>query len=120
MADISITVDSKGWEKYLHSADGRVREGLSWGIKRGALIIEREAKKLIAAGYFKHPTGRLMNSINIDLNYMSASIGPHVNYAIYVHNGTRYIKPHPFMTDTAAKFGHDVQKTIEDSIQERL
>lgn len=49
-------------------------------------------------------TGALMNSISTDITdgrfgSMSADIGPTVDYAIYVHEGTSKMAGRPFLTD---------------------
>lgn len=120
MSNIKITIDSAQFARYLAGLPGKVDKGIQRGVYRGALLIEREAKKLISRGYFKHPTGRLMNSISVDLYPLSAEISPHVYYAEFVHDGTRYIRPHPFMTDTAQNFESQVHDLIEESIQSSL
>lgn len=57
-----------------------------------AFGIERQAKK--AAPVL---TGRLRSSIMTDIGNMTARIKPHVNYAGFVHEGTRYMSARPFM-----------------------
>lgn len=42
-------------------------------------------------------TGRLRASINTSLGNLQATVAPHTNYAIFVHEGTRFIRGRPFM-----------------------
>lgn len=48
-------------------------------------------------------TGRLRSSINVsmggDFESAYADIGTNVEYALYVHEGTRYMEGRPFLTD---------------------
>ena len=71
-----------------------------------ALLAELHKNAVDDNFQFKTPrmlrTGRLSSSFSEGINLASAyklegSIGPKVNYAIFVHEGTRYIKPNPFM-----------------------
>lgn len=49
-------------------------------------------------------TGRLRSSIQTTAPFFengmpTVSVGTNVNYAIFVHNGTRYMRGRPFLTD---------------------
>lgn len=118
--EIKVTIDSKAYEKFLKSGDANVEKGLSRGILMAAFLIEREAKILTKSGYFKHPTGRLSNSITKTINPIRAEIGPHVNYAIYVHEGTKFIRARPFMTETEQSTHDEVNRIIEKEIESAL
>lgn len=82
---------------------------------------ERDTKKLIGQGYFKHPTGTLRASISnrvvgFGLN-ARAEISPSVYYGIYVHEGHRtrgggWVAPRPFFVDTLERY--DTEQTIND------
>lgn len=57
-----------------------------------AFDIERESKRVAPVD-----TGRLRASIFTSIGNLEARIKPNVNYAIYVHEGTRYMRARPFM-----------------------
>lgn len=42
-------------------------------------------------------TGLLRSSIRTDIGNLKAAVGPHTNYGIYVHEGTRRMAGRPFM-----------------------
>lgn len=85
----SIISRFKGFEEILVT---KLKEGVlgySYLVERGAKI------------FSPVDTGRLRSSIGVSLEVggggLSSFIQPTVNYAIYVHEGTRYMKGRPFM-----------------------
>ena len=61
-------------------------------IKKSAFLVERFAKRFTPV-----KTGRLRGSISADIRPTYATIQPHTNYAVFVHEGTRFISGRPFM-----------------------
>jgi HK97 gp10 family phage protein len=70
----------------------RVAFGMAIAIKKSAFLVERFAKKFTPVD-----TGRLRSSISADIYPTVATIQPHTNYAVFVHEGTRYMSGRPFM-----------------------
>lgn len=62
------------------------------GLEAYAFMVERGAK--ISAPV---DTGRMRASITTDIGNMRAVVAPHVDYAIFVHEGTKFMKGIPFM-----------------------
>lgn len=67
-------------------------KAIQQGIEEFAFVIERYAK-------ISSPidTGRLRSSIATDMGNLRARVAPHVKYALFVHDGTKYMKGRPFM-----------------------
>jgi phage gpG-like protein len=69
----------------------------------GALKRKNEAAATTVEGNVKRrtpvDTGRLRGSITHDSDESGFVVGTNVTYANFVHNGTRYIKPNPFLVD---------------------
>ncbi len=88
-------------------------------IKELAFLVERESKKVTPVD-----TGRLRASIGVSLRPMSATIAPHTSYAIYVHEGTRYMRARPYMfwgaRDATKGFEQKMSKELESHIQRRI
>lgn len=61
-------------------------------ISQFAFDVEREAKQVTPVD-----TGRLRASIFTSIGNLEARIQPNTNYAIFVHEGTRYMTARPFM-----------------------
>lgn len=110
--DISVTIDASKVTQYLGDLPPRLKNALSVGIKKSAFVIEGEAKKktprvfdAIGPG---PSSGILVGSIHTRLlGSLSAEVATRVKYAVYVHQGTRYMRARPFM-----KKGLDAAKNI--------
>lgn len=111
-----ITIKLKNFDKIqetLKKSPRKMGQELAVAIKKSALMIERESKKLTPVD-----TGRLRSSIVSDIRPMRATIAPHTDYAIFVHEGTRYMKSRPFMKEGVEKV--DVNKYFEQAIENTL
>lgn len=71
-----------------------------------------EIQKNVTRGVVPWRTGRLLQSFGegIRIGRLWGKIGPTVNYAIFVHEGTRHIKPNRFMNRIAEKSSPAIQK----------
>lgn len=112
MSKISVTVDSDRYKKFLKDAPEKIERIMQNVIYKGAFLIERESKMRAPVD-----TGRLRASISTDIRPMTATISTNTNYAVYVHDGTRYIKSNPFMKDGAASADQQIGAIIEDEIK---
>ena len=75
-------------------------------LEKFSFEIEAQSKKVTPVD-----TGRLRSSISTNIKKLSAIVGPHTDYALYVHQGHRtrgggYVMGRPFM-----KTGFEVAKT---------
>jgi len=61
-------------------------------IKKSAFLVEQFAKEVTPYRF-----GTLQRSIASDIYPTIATIAPHTNYAVFVHEGTRYMTGRPFM-----------------------
>ena len=90
-------------------------------IKELSFLIEREAKLVTPV-----KTGRLRASIGVrNLQPLGGEVSTNTHYAIYVHEGTRYMMGRPFMkmgaesalSDFNANFKKEVDKYLESKIK---
>jgi HK97 gp10 family phage protein len=107
----TITIDASKFKKFIADEPKKMAKILQNVIYKASLLVEREAK--IGAPV---DTGRLRASIATDIHPMKATIEPHVEYARYVHDGTRYMKARPFMKNAEQK----VSGMIEDIVLQEL
>ena len=88
-------------------------------IRELAFLIERESKKVTPVD-----TGRLRASIGVSLRRDSATIRPDTNYALFVHEGTKYLRARPFMlwgAETATEgFEQRLAKELETHIKVKI
>lgn len=62
---------------------------LDKAIKNSAFVVEGKAKNELGGVNGGWDTGRLASSIRPEFGVLRAEISPHVDYAIYLHEGTR-------------------------------
>ena len=96
MNNISITIDEKIVSRWLSTRPEKLKGAVSNIINKVTLLTERYAKILTPVD-----TGRLRSSISSQIRPMSSTVSTHTNYARYVHDGTRYMSPRPFMRQGA-------------------
>lgn len=94
MAGVSIRWNAAEEQRLLRSVSGPTGKYLA----RIAALIETAAK-----GFTPVDTGRLRSSITwvvlVDAKGLVAVISTNVVYAIWVHNGTRYVTGRPFLVN---------------------
>jgi HK97 gp10 family phage protein len=101
--------------KYVQNAMAGALEDIAWA---GALPIMNRAMELAPV-----KTGNLRRSIHIETTEKTptrcvASVGPHVDYAIYLEFGTRFMHPRPFMRPAFEETKADAQKAMVDAARE--
>ncbi len=110
MSKISLKIDATQFQKFLKDAPEKVSIALRNVIYKVTLLVERSAKQNTPVD-----TGRLRSSISTDIRPMSAKVETHTNYALYVHEGTRFISGRPFMRDAAREVSQQVEQiTFEE------
>lgn len=87
-----VETNAKQVAERVEGKQRKIKRGLSTAIHKAGLLVERHSKQLAPVR-----TGRLRASIQTTTLPMVATIMPTVNYAVYVHEGTRYMTGRPFM-----------------------
>lgn len=120
---MKITVETKPkWEELAERFKGfedillkKLREGL-WGY---GLLVERGSKMFSPVD-----TGRMRASIGTSMGIrgkgLETVIQPNVEYAIYVHEGTRYMRGRPFMKWGLDAYRREGDKLIEQKVKEAV
>lgn len=89
---------------------------LKSALDKAAALLENRAKREAPVD-----TGRLMRSISTaSEGPFRRSIGPHVNYAIYVHEGTRFQRANPFLTRSVSQVEGDVDRLFGAALERAL
>lgn len=112
MNNVSITIDASRFQRFLGEAPGKVGLALKNIISKVAFLVEREGKTRSPVD-----TGRLRASIATDLYPMTATVHTNTNYAIYVHDGTRFVRPRPFMSEAVGVVENEVEKIMTDELK---
>lgn len=117
--EINMSVDLGDTGKYLDRMPEKIKRSIGDALAKSAFLVERNAKMNAPVD-----TGRLRSSIITELTpsiYPTmAKITPFVNYAIFVHEGTRFIKANPFMTRAKDQSQGEVEKFFDDAIDDSL
>ncbi len=113
--NIGVTIDARSFNKWLKSAPEKVERAITNVISKASLLIERESKMRTPVD-----TGRLRSSIATDLMPLRAIIEPHVKYAIYVHEGTRFMTPRPFMFQGAEVAERQIPALVQGELKKLL
>lgn len=96
----------------------KVVEELGTAMSRALEAVGIEAES-DAARLCPVDTGRLRNSIThaVDEDDKSAIIGTNVEYAEYVHNGTRHQAAQPFLTDAVNQNADKYRRVVEAAMK---
>lgn len=62
-------------------------------------------------------TGRVLNDINNTVQGHQMQLGVNVEYAIYLHEGTRYIQPNRFLRDAIADNAEEYKSILQQELQ---
>lgn len=114
MISISIKGSSE-LQLYFKTRPQKIMEALSRGLKGAALLIERESKIVTPVD-----TGRLRGSIFSTIHQTYATVQPNTDYAIYVHEGTRFMSPRPFMAEGTQNAAKDIEDLFSNEIKKAL
>lgn len=115
MINVSVKVDTSKLDKYMGQLPPKIVSAISIAIRKSAFLVEREAKQEAPVD-----TGRLRASIYTDITPNVATISPYVNYAIYVHEGTRYIRANPFLNRASKNAEGGIQDFFDQEINNAI
>lgn len=112
MSNISVTIDSKKFDSWTRSAPAQIERALTAIIRKSTYLVERYAK-------IESPvdSGRLRASIFNIVSTTSASVSTNTNYAQFVHDGTRYITPNPFMLRAAEQLENELDGIVDSELK---
>lgn len=88
---------------------------LNTAIKKSAIKIQGESMRNAPV-----LTGRLRSSHTSLFENLKGIVQPNTDYAIYVHEGTRYMKARPFLFDAVQSEEQSVQGYFHDAVQNTL
>lgn len=109
----------KNTQQYFDRMPEKVKQSIGEALAKSAFTIERYAKMEAPVD-----TGRLRSAIITEMTpsrYPTrATITPFVNYAIFVHEGTRFIRANPFMERAKQRGESEVQQFFSDALDDGL
>ena len=112
---IEIKVNAEKVAKAFKQAPRNLGKNLGKALKDSAFTVERKSK--IIAPW---DTGLMSKSIRPEVKPLSAIIAPHVNYAVFVHEGTRFMAARPFMARGAKASERRIQGLFTEAVDNTL
>lgn len=96
----------------------RVRTGIAKAIRKSAFAIQASAQSALTTGWTRAlDTGRLRADTTVrEIGPMRATIYPTVFYAIFVHEGTRFMRRRPFMQVGVENARDTVRDIFKDEV----
>lgn len=116
MPNVTVKIDVRDALKRVDIAPDKVNKAIAIGMQKSAFLVERESKMSVN-DFRAIDTGRMLNSISSDVYPMEATIAPHVDYAIFVHDGTRFVTPRPFMEKGLERAEESFQDIFENELE---
>ena len=114
--DVKITIKNMDQIKraFRHSPQITTKH-LDRAIKKAILLIGRKSRQFTPVD-----TGRLRASHLEVFRPLHGETGTHVNYDIFVHEGTRYMPARPFMTQAVEQSDFEIQAVFKYEVQNAL
>lgn len=109
---VSVTFDTSGFRKWTGGLPPIFERALGNTISRMTALIERGGKLRAPVD-----TSRLRNSIASTRSMDEGEVRTHVHYAVYVHDGTRYMNPRPFLYDAATDAEGDLDAILDEELR---
>lgn len=116
MATVSIKIE--GLDKLkgaLLKSPRIVEDEVNRGIKRSVIALERTAKQ-------KSPidTGRMRTSHTTEFRNLRGELYPTTDYAIHVHEGTKFQRAQPWLAETATAETSNIEREMNNAVQKAL
>lgn len=114
---MSFDVKITGLKEFIAKIDNKddVKKALNTGIKKVVFFLEWEAKVFTPVD-----TWVLRNSYRQTYGDLTWKLFNIRNYWIFVHEGTRFIKSNPFLTNTVESAGKEVELIMNEEINAHL
>lgn len=114
----TFNIHIEGLDKFiaaLNQSPEIVKKYLNNAIRKSIIDIQSTAVPVTPID-----TGRLRSSYEIEFGDLRGSTGPTAEYAIYVHEGTRYMKGRPFLKQALDNNVAKIEQTINSQLNQAL
>ena len=115
---LSTTIDvrgMKGFQKAMRESPRDLKDEIEKAMKKAVFKAEGEIKPITPVD-----TGRMRASIKHYIQPLEGEIFPTVDYAIYVHEGTKYMGARPFMEQGLNYAKPSIEDYFRNAIQNSL
>ena len=111
MASIRVVDHTSEYKHAMNAAVARALEACG-------IFLEGEAKDELENSPRRIDTGNLRNSITHKVSDDTLIVGTNVNYAIYVHEGTRRMSPNRFLRNAFERNEDQIVKYIQNELKD--
>lgn len=116
MLDTTINVRGmRGFQRAMKESPRDLKNEIEKAMKKSVFKAEGEIKPITPVD-----TGRMRASIKHYLKPLEGEIFPTVDYAIYVHEGTKYMAARPFMEQGLKYAKPTIENYFKDAIEKTL
>ncbi len=113
MANINITIKNMAEIRAAFAKAPRLTvSALNKAIQQSIFTIERDSKRNTPVD-----TGFLRASHRTLFSNLRGEVSPTADYAVFVHDGTRYMRPRRFLLEAVQSDEPKVQRYFEDAVQ---
>ena len=112
---IEIKVNAKKVARAFKEAPQQLGKNLGKALKKSAFTVQRKSKIISPVD-----SGLMRKRITPEIKPLSAVIIPRVHYAVYVHEGTRFMAARPFMARGAKASERLIQEFFTESVDDTL
>lgn len=110
---VNIKIDNLAkFQKAFASSPYIVKPHLEKAIYKAILLVGRRSRQLTPVD-----TGRLRASTREIFKPLYGEVGTNVNYDIFVHEGTRYMKARPFLRNAVSEESSKIQPIFKEELQ---
>lgn len=116
MANIQVKITNLAEIKAAFKlAPGKMRDNLNKAIQKSIFSIERDSKinSPVLTGFLRASHQSLFSDLR-------GEVGPTASYAIFVHEGTRFMRPRPFLLEAVKTNEKSIQDYFHDAVQDTL
>lgn len=116
MANIEVKITNLAEIKAaFRKAPGLMTKYLNQAIQRSIFSIERDSKinSPVLTGFLRASHQSLFTNLR-------GEVGPTASYAIFVHEGTRFMRPRPFLLEAVKSNERKIQDEFKDAVQNTL
>ena len=112
---IEIKVNAEKVARAFKESPKNLGKNLSIAVKKSAFTVQRKSKIIAPVD-----TGLMRKRITPEIKPLSAIISPLVNYAVYVHEGTRFMAARPFMARGAKASERRIEGLFTEAVDNTL
>lgn len=116
MSDIKITIKNLAQiKKAFKQSPIIMTKNLNIAIRKSVTVIERDSKKNTPV-----LTGRLRSSHRQSFSNLRGEVGTNVDYDVFVHDGTKFMKARPFLYNAVVQNERDIDRFFTEAVQKTL